>query len=418
MIFLYQVLSTILSPLISLYLTYRKFKKKEDLKRFNERLGISSITRPQGFLVWMQCASVGESKSALTLAREILKEYPKINILITSGTTTSAAEIAKHLPKNTIHQYTPVDKLFYTKNFIKHWKPDLAIFIESELWPNLITQTKKSGCNLVLLNGKMSDKSFKIWKILHKIDFNLLKNFSICFAQSKIDQQKFNKLGIKNTKFVGNLKSANDQLKVNQDELGNLKSKTSSRKLWLAASTHKGEEEIIIHTHQKLKKYFPNLLTVIAPRHPLRLNDITKTIPSNIKIAIRSKNQSIENCEIYLADTMGEMGTFYALAPISIICGSLLENIGGHNPFEALQLKSVILSGKFVSNFEEIYQDLSNLGLCKIVKNQNELFFYLLKLMKDKNYHNQQRQIVESFDGNNSDVARKVIADLSSLLNQ
>lgn len=413
---IYQILSIILSPFISLYLTYRKFKKKEDLSRFGERLGISKISRPPGFLVWMHCASVGESKSALTLAKAILDKYPTINILITSGTTTSAAEIAKQLSIRIIHQYIPVDKFFAVKRFIKHWQPNLAIFVESELWPNLIIQTKKFGCDLVLVNGRISDNSFRRWKILHKLGFNLLKNFSICFAQSKIDQQKFIYLGIKNTKFVGNLKSANALLEVRPKQLEKLKQEIGSRKFWLAASTHKYEEEIIITIHQKLKKYFPDILTIIAPRHPNRLPEIVKIIPTNLKTAIRSKNQSAENCEIYLADTMGEMGTFYALSKISLICGSLLDNIGGHNPFEAIQLKSVILSGNFVKNFKEVYQNLSTSGLCLMVKDQEELFFYLLKLLKDKNYFQSQKQKIEDFSQDNSAVVDKIINNLSSMI--
>lgn len=385
--FLYQILSVLLSPVIDIYLAFRKSCKKEDLLRFNERLGNSKIARPNGFLIWLHSASVGESKSALTLAEALLKQYPQINILITSCTITSAAEIAKNLPKRTIHQYTPVDKFFVVRKFLKHWQPNLAMFMESELWPNLVIETKRSKCELILINGRISDKSFKSWKILHKLGFNLLRNFSICFAQSQIDKQKFIDLGVKNVHFVGNLKVASLSLKVNPEELKKLQPQIGTRQFWLASSTHKGEEEIIIRTHQKLKTYFPDLLTIIAPRHPNRLEEITKLIPQNLKTAIRSQNQPITNCEIYLADTLGELGTFYSLSKIVLIGGSMLDNIGGHNPFEALQLGSVILSGVYVKNFQEAYQDLEKSKSCLMIKDEQELLFYLLKIMKDKNYY-------------------------------
>jgi 3-deoxy-D-manno-octulosonic-acid transferase len=386
MVFLYQALSIILSPLIDAYLTFRKFKKKEDKYRFYERFGHSKVSRPEGTLIWIHCASVGESKSSIALAEAILAKHSLNNILITSGTITSAKQIIDNLPKRTIHQYVPVDKLIAVKRFLHHWQPNLAIFIESELWPNLITQTKKF-CKLVLVNGRVSEKSFKNWQKLHKIGFNLLKNFSICFAQSQSDRKKFINLGLKNTYFVGNLKSYSPLLRVNQLELTNLRQQTSNRVIWLAASTHKGEEEIIIKTHQQLKKYFPNLLTIIIPRHPNRLEEIVKLIPKNLDIAIRSKKQPIDNCEIYLADTMGELGIFYSLSKISLICGSLIDNIGGHNPFEPIWLKSVILSGCYVKNNEEVYYDLARNGSCLMIKNEKELLFYLLKIMKDKNYY-------------------------------
>ncbi len=413
MIFLYQFLSIVLSPLINLYLAFRKLKKKEDIFRFPERFGYSNTNRPNGFLIWLHSASVGESKSALTLVEALLEKYPLINVIITSGTITSAAEIAKNLPQRTIHQYIPVDKFFSVKRFLKHWQPNLAMFIESELWPNLVVQTKKSGCPLVLVNGRISDRSFKRWKILHKFGFNLLKNFSICFAQSQIDQQKFIGLGIKNVHFIGNLKASSLLLKIDQEQLEKLQQQIGTRKFWLAASTHKNEEEIIIRTHQKLKEYFPDLLSIIAPRHPNRLEEIVKLIPKNLKTAIRSQNQSINNCEIYLADTLGELGTFYSLSKISLIGGSMVENIGGHNPFEALQLGSVILSGIYVKNFQEVYQDLKNSGSCVMVKNEAELLFYLLKMMKDKNYYASLKENITNQQSNNQEVAHSILKIIS-----
>ncbi len=414
MILLYQSLSIALSPLINLYLYFRKFKKKEDPSRFNERLGYSKINRPDGFLIWLHAASVGESKLALALAEVFLKKYYHYNILITSGTITSAAEIIKNLPARTAHQYVPVDKFFAVKRFLKHWQPNLAMFIESELWPNLIVQTKKSGCKLVLVNGRISEKSFKRWKFLHRLGFNLLKNFSICFAQSHSDRQKFNALGVKNLHFLTNLKASASLLKVDSKQLKELQRRIGNRTYWLAASTHKNEEEIIIRTHQKLKEYLPNLLTIIAPRHPNRLEEILKIIPKDLKISIRSQNQLIDNCEIYLADTLGDLGTFYSLSPVSLICGSLVSDIGGHNPFEALQLGSVILSGCYVENYQEVYRDLASSKDCLMVKNEQELFFYLLRMFKDKNYYFLLSQNTKSLNTTNSKALDDVLQIISN----
>ncbi|MFT7087043.1 MAG: 3-deoxy-D-manno-octulosonic-acid transferase [Rickettsiales bacterium] len=415
MIFTYQTLSVLLSPFITLYLLFRKFKKKEDQIRFSERFGYSKITKPNGSLIWIHSASVGESKSALTLAEKLLKQYPKINILMTSGTITSASEIGKNLPERTIHQFIPVDTLFAVKRFLKHWKPDLAMFVESELWPNLIIQTKKYACDLILINGRISDRSFKHWKILHKLNFNLLKNFSLCLAQSPIDRQKFIDLGIKNVQFVGNLKLASKPLKVNQDQLEKLKYQIGTRKFWFAASTHQGEEEIIIKAHQKLKEYFPELLTIIAPRHPNRIKEIVQLIPKDLKIALHSQNEEITNCDIYLVDVLGELGTFYSLSKISLIAGSMLENIGGHNPFEALQLESVILSGIYVKNFEEIYKNLKNTNACQMIKNEAELLFYILKIMKDKNDYSLRLKNTKNLSANNEKILENILEEISKI---
>lgn len=408
----YQFLSIILSPLVDVYLIYRKFKKKEDPKRFAERFGYSEISRPEGFLVWLHAASVGESKSALTFANSLLEKYSSINILITSGTVTSASEIAKNLPPRTIHQFVPVDKFYAVQRFLNHWQPNLAIFVESEFWPNLIYQTNKSLCPLILLNGRISDDSFENWKNLQHFGFEIIEKFSLCFVQSHSDKNKFLNLDAKNVHYVGNLKAAATPLKIDQDKLNELKTQIEKRPFWLASSTHHGEEEIIIRTHKKLENELPNILTIIALRHPTRLKEVLKLIPSNLKVSIRSRNDKINDCDIYIVDTLGELGTFYSLSKISLICGSLIDKIGGHNPFEALQLGSVILSGSYVKNFEETYLELDKSGSCLIINNEEELFSYLLKLLKDEKFYSSKLQNIENFKNNND----KIISDIIQII--
>ncbi|MFT6332636.1 MAG: 3-deoxy-D-manno-octulosonic-acid transferase [Lentimonas sp.] len=416
MLFAYKLLSIILHPLIDIFLISRKLRNKEDSLRFPERIGKYNLKRPKGKLILIHAASVGESKSALTLAKYLLDNNPQINILITSGTVTSAAQISKNLPKRTIHQYVPVDRFLDVQKFIKYWQPNFAIFVESELWPNLITSLKKYGCKMALINGRISDRSFSRWNFLHKIGFNLLENFDICLAQSNIDQKKFSNLGVKNVHFVGNLKAANESLKIDQQQLGKLKEQINDRKLWLASSTHKGEEEMIIKTHQNLKKQFPDLLTIIAIRHPHRLEEVLSLIPSNLKTAIHSHNDSIENCDIYLVDTLGELGTFYSLSKISLICGSLLKGIGGHNPFEALQLGSIVLSGKYVKNFEDIYQNLAESESCILISDEKDLETKLRKMFGDKNYHSSLSKKSENFKNNNEKILENISSKVKDLI--
>lgn len=381
---LYQILSILLSPIIDLYLLFRKFKGKEDPTRFKERFGFASKIRPEGKLIWVHAASVGESNSIWPLINKILEINPKINVLFTSGTITSAAEIAKKLPVNVIHQFIPVDKFFAVKRFIRYWRPNFGIFVESEIWPNLINEAAKSGCRLALINGRVSKKSCKRWQFLSKVGFNILKNFSICFAQSKQDLERFCILGIKNSYFFGNLKSVCIDPKIDSNKLAKFKNAIGTRKIWLAASTHNGEEEMAIKIHQQLKKYYPDLLTVIAPRHPNRLAEIIDLIPSDLKFSVRSLGREINNSiDIYLADTMGELSLFYNAISVSLIGGSMFDNIGGHNPFEAIKAGSIPISGPYHANFEEVYLELNNNNACILARNYDELYLTLKKLMSD-----------------------------------
>jgi 3-deoxy-D-manno-octulosonic-acid transferase len=381
---LYRLLSILFLPLIYLYLLLRIINKKEDISRFQERLGFHGVKKPKNEIIWIHCVSVGESNSAIILIEEILKKNPEKYILFTSTTINSASQIKKNLGSNSkiIHQFLPIDDIFSINRFIKYWQPKLAIFVESEIWPNLISQTAKNNIKLALINARISDKSYKRWLILHKFGFNILKNFQICFAQSKSDQEKLIKLGLKHTEFVGNLKLCAKTLNYNEKELKSLQKEIGKREFWLASSTHKGEEEIIIKIHQELKKHYPDILTIIAPRHPNRLNQIIKNKPENIKIAIRSQKDKInKNIDVYFADTLGELGLFYKLSNISFIGGSLIKNIGGHNPFEALKLDSVIISGKYVTNFQEIYQELAKNQICITVSNNQDLLNNILQLL-------------------------------------
>ncbi len=372
---IYRLLSILIYPLLTLFLFYRVYKNKEDKKRLKERFGKSSLMRPQGEIIWVHAVSVGEANSALTLIEELLKSSHKISILFTTTTLTSAAIIAKKLPDfsgRVIHQFLPIDSYFCVKDFFKFWKFSKVIFVESEIWPNMIYEAQRLGISSFLVNARISEKSFKKWIFAKKLGINIFDYFSAIFVQMEEDQKLFMQLSKNEVLFYGNLKSQAQNLSVNEDELHRLKLQIGNRKIWLAASTHKGEEEVIIASHRELKKEFPDLLTIIVLRHPNRAEEV-KQLLSKINFSQRSKNESIDNTrEIYLVDTLGELGTFYSLAPFTFIGGSLAE-IGGHNPFEAIKLGCAIITGRYVFNFKEIYEKLEKENSCIIVNSESEL---------------------------------------------
>ena len=373
--FIYRILSVLLFPFLELYLFYRVYKKKEDKKRLRERFGKATQPRPEGEVIWLHAVSVGETNSALILVDELLKKFPQTAILFTTTTLTSATTVAAKLPEfnnRVIHQFLPIDSLLSVRDFINFWQPSTAIFVESEIWPNLICEARAIGTKVFLVNARMSEKSAKRWSLAHSLGFKIFDNFDAIFAQSEEDQKRFSALTKNEILFYGNLKSQARDLSFNPDELEKLKAQIGTRKFWLAASTHKGEEELVIQAHCELKKYFPDLLTIIIPRHPNRAEEI-KLLLTGINFIQRSKNKIIESStEIYLTDSLGELGTFYRLADFTFLGGSLLS-IGGHNPFEPIKLGCAVISGPQTFNFKEIYENLRKENACVIVESAEEL---------------------------------------------
>ncbi len=388
---LYRIISVLLLPFLTLLLLYRSFKGKEDKARLSERFGNASIIKPSAPIFWLHAVSVGESNSALTLVEEILRQFPQHFILFTTTTTTSATLISQKIASynnRVLHQFLPIDSFFVVRKFLKYWQPQAALFIESEIWPNLIYQCHKFKIKSFLINARISDKSKAKWQLACKFNFRIFNYFSAIFAQTKDDQIKLSQLTNKTVLHHGNLKSQAKILGYNQSDFAILKSATINRPLWLAASTHKGEEQLIIETHKNLKQHFAHLLTIIVPRHPNRIDEIKndiKTIIPNCIFRQRSLAQTIDDtCEIYLADTLGELGLFYRLSAISFIGGSLVK-VGGHNPYEAIKLNSAIISGNEVFNFKEIYEDLTKNNAAFIINSQDELQATLQKLLIDEN---------------------------------
>lgn len=342
-------------PLIAAYLAYRKARGKEDLERFPERMGIAGHPRPEGRLIWIHGASVGETLSMLPLVRKIEETYPDLNILVTSGTVTSARLMEQRLGGKAFHQYIPIDCMPQVRRFVDYWKPDAAFWLESEFWPNILSVIAEKNIPLVLLNGRVSDRSFKRWRSMPGFAKQIQELFVKSFGQTQEDADRLKVLGAKDTACVGNIKFAAGELPYDAGEMKRLEKQTAGRSVWTAASTHAGEEGFIAAAHKEIKHDIPGLLTVLAPRHPNRGNEVEDLLKAaGLKVARRSRKEDITpETDVYLADTIGEMGLFYRLGAAAFVGGSLIP-FGGQNIIEPARLKKAVLCGPYMMNFKEI----------------------------------------------------------------
>lgn len=354
---LYDLLTRLLSPLIRLHVHNRIVKGKEDHLRYKERFGKTSLKRPKGKLLWIHGASVGESLSVLPLINKIAAEYPHLIILVTTGTQTSAALMQQKLPKHAIHQYAPFDVGSWVDSFLSHWQPDLVFWLEAEFWPNMILKARRRGAELIHLNTRISDNSFQKWCRLRFLICIMLRCFSLSLPQTQSDKNKLEFLGAKTLKLLGNLKFSSPPLPVDQAALDDLKTQVGGRLVWLAASTHMEEEELAFQVHAQLSEKYPTLLTIIAPRHPIRAPQFASTfIDRGFETALRSAKEKIQSTtSFYVADTLGELGIFFALCPIVMVGGSFV-NVGGHNIIEPAHFKCAILHGIHMEKNAEMAQ--------------------------------------------------------------
>jgi 3-deoxy-D-manno-octulosonic-acid transferase len=378
----YQRLSSAMLPLAPALIKRRLKQGKEDPARIGERRGMSKDIRPHGPLVWIHGASVGEVLAAVGLIEKL--RALNIRILLTSGTVTSAAIVAKRFPADIIHQYVPYDSPRYVARFLDHWRPSLALFIESDLWPNLILASAARRLPMVLINGRMSQRSFPRWRRMAGTISALLGRFEVCLAQSRADAERFSALGSRNVLTTGNLKLDVAAPAADPAKLERLMSVTRGRPVIVAASTHPGEEEILIEAHRTLAGFFPSLLTVIVPRHPNRGETVARMVEaSGLHGALRSREElPTAATDIYVADTMGELGLFYRLAPIVFMGGSLVEH-GGQNPVEAIKLGAAVVHGPHVFNFTDVYEALDGSGGAKSADSQEALVKQLGQWLAD-----------------------------------
>jgi 3-deoxy-D-manno-octulosonic-acid transferase len=360
---LYRSATALAGPALALYLAVRRLRGKEDAARAGERRGIASRARPEGFLVWLHAASIGETLSILPVIEAMLRGRPALSVLITSGTVTSARLIAERLPERALHQYVPVDRPGAVRRFLAHWRPDLALWVESELWPNLVLDCAARGTPMLLINARLSARSLSGWRRLPGLIGPLLACFRAILAQSEADAARFQALGAPTARSVGNLKYDAPPLKAEPQALASLRAAIGARPFWLAASTHEGEEEAAIAAHRELAARHPALLTVIAPRHPRRAGAIEGLArAAGLALARRSRGENPgPEAALYLADTLGELGLLYALAPIVFLGGSLMPR-GGHNLIEPARLGCALLAGPDRANFAELGIALTEAG--------------------------------------------------------
>jgi 3-deoxy-D-manno-octulosonic-acid transferase len=378
----YRKLSSAVVPLASALINRRLKLGKEDPKRIGERRGLTRDPRPDGALVWIHGASVGEVLAAAALIERLRALH--IGILLTSGTVTSAAIVAKRFPPEIIHQYVPYDSPRYVTRFLDHWRPSLALFIESDLWPNLILSSAARRIPMVLINGRMSQRSFPRWRRARGTISALLGAFEICLAQSRTDAERFGALGARNVITTGNLKLDVPAPPADSAKLDRLMAVTRGRPIVVAASTHPGEEETLIEVHRTLAGFFPRLLTVIVPRHPDRGLAIWRMVAAaGLNAALRSHGElPAAAADIYVADTMGELGVFYRLAGAVFMGGSLVAH-GGQNPIEAIKLGASIVHGPHVFNFADVYDALDRAGGARRADGGEALVKQLGQLLAD-----------------------------------
>ncbi len=378
----YRAMSAAAPPVVGLLARRRIKQGKEDPARVSERRGIAGKPRPDGPLVWIHGASVGEVLAAAALIERLRARG--FHVLVTSGTVTSAAIVAKRFPAEVLHQYLPYDAPKFVARFLDHWQPSLALFVESDLWPNLILACSARRVPMVLINGRMSPRSFPRWQRAAQTIAALLGRFDICLAQSQLDAERLKALGADSVAVTGNLKWDVAAPPVDNARLERLMALTRGRRVVAAASTHPGEEEILIAAHKKLAVYFPGLLTVIAPRHPQRGAAVARLASeAGVEVALRSREQLPgARTGIYVADTMGELGLFYRLAPIVFMGGSLVPH-GGQNPIEPAKLGAAIVHGPHTFNFTEVYEAFDRAGGARLAANESELVREFGRLIND-----------------------------------
>ena len=392
---IYNALIYLLYPLVIRgYINKRKEKGKEDLKRFNERIGRPKLKRPEGKLIWFHGASVGETLSMLPLISKLLQENPDVHAMITSGTITSAELMQKRLPDRAFHQYIPIDNPKFVEKFLTHWHPDVALWFESEFWPAMLGGIKQHKIPLILINGRISDKTFKHWKMCKPIIKELLSCFSLCLGQSEQDAQRLQTLGAPKVQCLGNIKYAGFNPPVDEEKKKDILNQIGNRPVWAVVSTHNDEELQIGKQLKLLKKEIPNILTIIAPRHPQRGPEIQQQLNDlGLKTALRTKNEKISpETEVYIADTIGEVGIWYEISPVVFIGGSLIPH-GGQNFIEPCRFHDAVFVGPSTNNFTDAMNRASKAQAVIKIKDAADLLQNVSELLQNKKQLAKQQEL-------------------------
>lgn len=383
---LYAVLMRAGTPLLGALLTRRSRRGKEDPARLPERRGTAGLPRPAGRLLWLHAASVGEAQSALILLEALLARDPALHILVTTGTVTSATMMAQRLPTRAMHQFVPLDQPEWVARFLDHWRPDRVLWMESELWPNMLAAVKARRIPAALVNARLSERSVRNWRMARGMIGGMLATFDVILAQTAEDAANFHSLGAQNVIVTDNIKYAAAPLPVDDGALAALKQAIGARPFWLYASTHAGEEEMACRLHKALAAQMPDLLTIIAPRHPERRTEIAAVCAqAGVSHALRSSGAMPDtDTQVYVADTLGELGLLYRLSPVSCVGRSLsADGGGGHNPIEPALLGSAVLHGPYIQNLAALYEDMDSKGAALCVKDEQTFAQTLKWLLTD-----------------------------------
>ena len=371
---IYVILSMLLVPFVARMVVRKLMKAGEPAHRAHETLGHATSDRAQGTLIWFHAASVGESLSVLALIDRIGVALPHAHFLITSGTATSAKLIAQRAPARCVHQFAPLDAPGPLRRFLKHWRPDAAIFVESELWPQMLRRTRRSGAAMALVNARLSERSLAAWAKRPALAAYILDVFDLILTQNDAMAQAMVRIHAPAARVARgqNLKSLSGPLPRDEDVIFEARAALGHRPAWVAASTHAGEEESILAAHTKLRESHPDLHLILIPRHPERGDDVMQLITKEGFDATRRSAGDAPGGAVYLADTLGELGNWYALSDIVFLGGSLLP-LGGHNPFEVAQAGATVLSGVHVFNFAETFAAMEQTGGARLVSDADDL---------------------------------------------
>ena len=424
MYFWYRLFTYLFYPFAPIYLYFRKIRKKEDSIRYKEKLSKINISREEGFLIWFHIASVGEAMSILPLVDRCIKEQKINRILITSITLSSGKILKKKFSQNTkvTHQFLPLDMFHLTNKFLDHWKPNLCIFIDSEIWPNLILNINKKEIPLLLVNARITKKSFVRWKLILSFAKKIFGKFDLCIASNKESENFLKILGAKKIKNYGNLKFSNIETDLTNKLDSDFLNKIKNRKIWCAASTHRTEEILCARSHLKIKENYNNILTIIIPRHIDRIEAINEELSKlNLKVVLSSNLSQMETkTDILLIDSYGEALKFYNISKYVFLGKSLVASLikdSGQNPIEPARLGCKILHGPYVSNFVETYEYLNKLGITKKVNNSDELSMSLIEEFKEvKEDRVKNQQIVEKIENYGQTIFNNVIIELKKYI--
>ncbi|BFG38732.1 hypothetical protein CerSpe_250060 [Prunus speciosa] len=392
----YRALSHGLSPLLYLHLHWRKLRGLEHPLRWPERLGRSSLPRPPGPLLWFHAVSLGEGMAAIPVIKQCIQRRPDLTILMTTTTSSAFEVIEKRLPTGVIHQFAPVDTPSAMDSFLGHWKPNAIVIMESELWPNLIMGASEKGITLALLNARVSTKSFKRWSgpLLLPLVSLMLSKFSLIVPLSNMQAIHFQLLHAPPfvINFSGDLKYVVEEFDISEGEIRSiedLKVHLAHRKVWMASSIHKGEEEVILGIHKVLMQQYPDVLTIIVPRYPQHGKEIAQQLwKEGHGVALRSRHDKlVGDTNLYVVDTLGELKLLYRLTPVAVIGGSFFPTLSGHNISEAAAAGCAVLTGPYVGHFSRMVLEMQRLNPLSVlqVSGKIELEDALKKLFSDAN---------------------------------